>query len=264
MTRTIGFFALVLVMTPSARGQSPVLPAEPGDAVFQVVTYDREPGADGGFHGHGFGTGFFISADGTALTASHVVYRVATDPKKYRLLAVMGKEFYDARVVCASKLPYDPTTPDTNRAGIPATRDVAKITVSPSSAFEGRKDTLYYQLKNGDRLEWAKAHTEAVPVFAFLTIGENLGIHVRIIGYGAISALPYKWTAEGSVSETWTARDGTPVFDVTSQNPAVPGDSGAPVLNDRNEVVGLWAWDYYNRPGTGTAQRSAVLTNPCR
>lgn len=62
----------------------------------------------------------------------------------------------------------------------------------------------------------------------------------------------------------WTARDGTQLFDVTSRNPAVPGDSGSPVLNDAGEVVGLWAWHYYAHPDTGTAQRSDVLRNPCR
>lgn len=270
MTKTMWLVLIALVTAFPAHGQSPAPTGNPADAVFQVITYDREPNADGSFRGHGFGTGFFISADGTALTASHVVYLAATNPKKYRLLAVIGKEFavtgnefYDATLVCASQLPYDPAKPDTNRIGISPTRDVAKIKVSPSTAFEGRKDTLYYLLRTGDRVPWARAHTDALPSFPFLTISEALGIYVRIIGYGAISALPYKWTAKGEFSETWTARDGTPVFDVISENPPISGDSGAPVLNDKNEVVGMWAWHSDIRPDTGTAQRSTVLSTPC-
>jgi V8-like Glu-specific endopeptidase len=270
MIRAIGLVVLVVAIAFPARGQSPGPRGGPADAVFQVVTYDREPDKDGNFRGHGFGTGFFISADGTALTASHVVYSAATDPKKYRLLAVVGaefavsgNEFYDASVVCASRLPYNPITPDANRIGIPPGRDVAMIKVTPSTAFEGRKATLYYLLRNGERLAWATAHTDRLPEFPFLTISHNLSVHVRIIGFGAISALPYKWTAEGEFSETWTAQDGTPVFDVISQNPAGPGDSGAPVLNDKNEVVGMWAWHSPLSPDKGTAQRSAALVNPC-
>ena len=270
MTRAIMLAVIVGAIAFPARGQSPTPQTDPADAVFQVITYDREPDKDGNFHGHGFGTGFFISADGTALTASHVVYLAAADPTKYRLLAVVGNqqavignEFYDASVVCASRLPYDPTQRDPNRVGIPPGHDVAKIKVTPSTAFEGRKDTLYYLLRTGERLAWARAHTDSLPGFPFLTISENLSVHVRIIGFGAISALPYKWTAEGEFSETWTAQDGTPVFDVISQNPAGPGDSGAPVLNDKNEVVGMWAWHSPLSPDKGTAQRSAALINPC-
>jgi hypothetical protein len=241
------------------------VPAEkPEDAVFQVVTYDRGPGSDGIFRSHGFGTGFFVSPDGIADTASHVTYLAATQRQKYRLLAVVDNEFYDAAVLCASKLPYDPTKPDTLRQGVPFTRDVAQIKLTPSTAFEGRKDTLYYRMKDGTQLEWAKAHTGPLPQFPYLTVGGNVGQHVRIIGYGAISALPYRWTVEGQVSRLWRGRDGTEVFDITSRNPAVPGDSGAPVLNDAGEVVGLWAWHYYMRPDTGTAQRSSVLTKACR
>ncbi len=252
---------ILALVTGPAFGQSPA--ADPADAVFQVVTYDREPDKDGNFRGRGGGTGFFISSDGTALTASHVVYRAAHDPAKYRLLAVLGKEFYDASVVCSSKLPYDPTQADTGRAGIPFTRDVAKIKLAPSTAFEGRKNTLYFLFKDGTRLEWAKAHRDPVPEFQFLTIGGLPDGRVRVLGFGSISALPVKWTSEGRVDRTYSGRDGTPLFDITYQNPARPGNSGSPVLNEKNEVVGLWAWYYYDIPTKGTAQSGTVLTNPC-
>lgn len=53
-------------------------------------------------------------------------------------------------------------------------------------------------------------------------------------------------------------------MDVISRNPAVPGHSEAPVLNDAGEVAGVQTWHYYDRPDTTTVQRSDILTNPCR
>jgi hypothetical protein len=259
----LAFWALLVLslVTAPVLGQSSV--PDPGDAIFQLATYTRDPNKDGNYRGRLSGTAFFVASDGTALTASHVVYSFVHDPKTYRLLAIIDKEFYDASVICATKLPYDANQPDTNREGVPFTRDLAKIKVAPTTAFEGRKDTLFLLPKNGDKLEWAHAHTGELPVFPFLSVGGHPGGHVRVIGYGQISALPLKWTAEGQVDRTFTGRDGTPMFDISSQNPAQPGNSGSPVLNDQNEVVGLWAWHYYNKPTVGTAQSNAVLTNPC-
>src|SRR5579884_2766510 len=65
---------LLTVLVPSVSSQELSPTASPENAVFQIITYDRDPASDGLFHGHGFGTGFFIDADGTALTASHVTY----------------------------------------------------------------------------------------------------------------------------------------------------------------------------------------------
>jgi V8-like Glu-specific endopeptidase len=105
---------------------------------------------------------------------------------------------------------------------------------------------------------------DTLPEFPFLTIGGAPSGTVRVIGFGGISAIPYKWTATGQVDCTCTRKyDGTPIFDVEFQNPAVPGNSGSPALNDQNQVVGLWTWHYYDMPTKGTAQQSSVLRDPC-
>lgn len=242
-----------------AGGQS--APAsDPAEAVFQLVTYDRDPDPDGLAESHGRGTGFFIKPDGTALTVSHLVYAAVHYPRKYRLLAVVGKEFYDVQVACASSLP------DPMQARAPASRDVAEVKIIPSNAFDGRKHELFFVPKNGDRFVWATAHTDAVPQFPYLTIGRapQVYAHVRVVGFGHIGPIPERWTSEGRVDQTWDARDKTPLFDVESTNPAQPGDSGAPVINDQGEVVGLWAWHNPRRPTVGTAQVVSAIVPACR
>lgn len=262
MLRAIVVLLLSLLAMAPAGAQ-----ADPTNAVFLLTTYDREPQADGQWHRRGYGTAFFIKSDGTALTVSHVVYRAAHYPEKYRLLAIVGKEFYDATVVCSSKLPYDPIKSDpAQKIGIQVSRDVAEVRLAPTSAFEGRKKELYLQAKSGDALVWATAHTDALPEFPYLTIGRGTGAYarVRVIGFGALGPIPVRWASEGRVDKMWEADDGTPVIDVVSRNPAQPGDSGSPVLNDQNEVVGIWAWHSYDDPTLGTMQGIAAFEKPCR
>ncbi len=244
-----------------AQGQSPA--SDPGEAVFQVTIFDRHPAPDGHYYAYEYGTGFFIASDGTALTASHILYRAVHDPGKYQIIAIVGKEFYDAAVVCVSKLPYDPLKADPNRSGVPITRDVAEIALAPSTMPEGHRE-FFYGTKSGEKILMAAAHIDPLPQFPFLTIGGYAQGHVRIIGFGGISPIPYKWTVEGQVAKSGTGSDGTPVFDIQSRSPAVPGDSGAPVLNEENQVVGMWAWHYYDRPDTGSAEGARALTPACR
>jgi|GEM_PF-5152701 len=153
--------ALVLVAPPAARGQA-AQNVDPADAVFQVLIVARDT-----YKELGYGTAFFTGSDGTALTVSHVVYRAQQDAAHYDLLAIVNKEFYSVDIVCASKLPYDPTKQNAV-AGVPYGRDVAQIKVVPSR-FSFRSWLL--TLKTGEKLTLATAHRDALPAFPYLTVG---------------------------------------------------------------------------------------------
>ncbi len=154
---------------------------------------------------------------------------------------------------------------DPNKVGVQVSRDVAEVRLAPTTAFEGRTDELILTPKNGPTLTWAKAHKDVLPTFPYLTIASPAASysHVRVIGFGVIGPIPERWASEGRVGSEWAARDGTSLFDVESTNPAQPGDSGAPVLNDRNEVVGIWAWHSLNQPTRGTFEGNASFQKPC-
>ncbi len=252
---------LTMMVAPAVTGQS----EDPSDAVFQVVVLSNHENSYHGYPQVGYGTGFLISSDGTAITNSHVLYRVVHSPADYRAIAIVGKEFYDVSIVCASKLPYDPTKIDSAGrvvgGGSINSKDVAEIKLGPSTTPYKR---FSYRTKDGQIIPLATAHTGSLSEFPFLTIGGMPTGTVRVIGFGGISAIPYKWSTTGQVGRNYTERyDGTPVFDIEFQNPAVPGNSGSPVLNDQNQVVGLWTWHYRDIPTKGTAQQSSVLKDPC-
>jgi V8-like Glu-specific endopeptidase len=233
--------------------------SDPAAAIFQLVIVEHTP--DDHYKQSGYGSGFFIQPDGTALTASHVVYRAVHDPDHYGILAIVDKEFYSATVVCASKLPYDPTQPNVN--GISASRDVAEIKLTPSMfPFS----SWVYTFKTGEKLTIATAHQEDLPTFAALPLtGRPVeGQHVRVIGYGHISPLAEKWTASGHVSKTYHARDGTEIFDIDFTSRAQPGNSGSPVLDDEDRVVGLIPWDYLSQSNLGTGESASALSPACQ
>lgn len=229
---------------------------DPARAVFMLQTVRL----DGhGYKGMEYGTAFFVSGDGAALTNSHLVYRVQHDPEHYRLIAIVDKEFYSAEIVCASSLQDDP------RGGLPVvhlSRDVAEIRLAPS-AFPF--DTFALVFKTGERVTFATAHRGALRPFPFLTIAGRpaLGTRIHIIGFGHISPIPRKWTSRGQISHTGQTPDGTEIFDIEFTHPARPGNSGSPVFNDQNQVIGLWTWYASSRPDLGTAISSSALMNPC-
>ena len=232
--------------------------SDPREAVFQVEAWQKSP--EGVYRSVGPGTGFFVSADGTALTNSHMVYKVVHDPEHFRLMAIVGKEFYDATVVCASRLPYDPTKTDSNHVGIALSKDVAQIRLSPAS-FPFRQ---VIRRIGGEVLVRAEAHRDPLPEFPFLVIGGNPQGHVRIMGYGHLGPIPQQWESSGQVVRTYRAQDGTEIFDIDSGSSASgrpqPGNSGSPVLNDQNQVVGIWTWFSYTPPSMASCHRGTANT----
>jgi hypothetical protein len=248
---------VVLMCLPgAASGQSPPGPG-PAAAVFRLSTLDS---SGGGYRSVLTGTAFFVSADGTALTNSHVVYSAVHSPDRYSLIAVVGDEFYGAAVVCASRLPYDAE----RMAGkdVPFSRDVAEIKVI-SSRFPFTR--FVYRTPDGSELTIATAHRGDLPRFPVLPVGKPaMGAHVRVIGFGSISPILREWTATGMISGLLHLEDGTDALEVEFTNPPEPGNSGSPVLNDRDEIVGIWTWHSSTRADMGWAQSSSTLSPPCR
>lgn len=226
-------------------------------SVFYISTWEREQGQGRNPSAHVLrsGTAFFISEDGRALTASHVVYRMNKGGDDF-LLAVVGREFYSASLICASDLPYDPTVPG---AKVIASRDVAEIQLTPPQVGFDRIAS------NG--VWYAMAHRGPMPKFNALEFGPepHVGDPVQVMGFGsAPQAAPYAWSAHGEVGQIARLTDGTPGFTINfSLQPAAPGHSGSPVLNTEGQVVGLLDWRA-NRDPIGTAISNSALQPACR
>ncbi len=231
---------------------------DPGPAVFQVEIVVHE---ETRYTGTGYGTGFFIAGDGTALTASHVIYRAHEDPVNTQLLAIVDKEFYSAEIVCASKLSHDPARP-TPAGGVPLERDVAQIKIVPSTFPFA---TWGMTFKTGEQMTIATAHRGAVPEFPYLKIGGHPGIgdKIRVVGYGHISPIARKWMAAGQISEKLRALDGTEIFSAEYTSRPQPGNSGSPVLNNTNQVVGLFPWASLIQSNLAHSISNSALEKPC-
>jgi S1-C subfamily serine protease len=65
------------------------------------------------------------------------------------------------------------------------------------------------------------------------------------------------------VSRVGNADDVTPVFSTTFSRPTEPGDSGAPVLNARDEAVGIYGWHSVSDRTLGTAISRSALDPVC-
>lgn len=244
---------MAVIMTFAAVQAAGAAQEDPARAVFILVVV-KQNGKD--YESEGYGTAFFVASDGTAVTNSHVVYLAQHDPDHYRLLAIIDKEFYSITIACASRL----TFPESQESHLE--RDVAKIKVIPAAfPFESWE----YSFKTGEHLTIATAHRGQLPDFPALTVADRFvdGEHVRVIGFGHISPIPYRWVASGSIFETGRASDGTEVFAIRFTNPAQPGNSGSPVLNDSNHVIGLATWYSTIDASLGVAQSNSVLQNPC-
>jgi V8-like Glu-specific endopeptidase len=237
---------LALVAVPGAPilAEGPLSAQVPPQRSVFIITVWEQSG-----RAVGRGSAFFVSSDGRAVTASHVVYRAHKD-RRLRLLAIVGREFYGAAVTCASELPDDPRR---------LSRDVAEIRVTPADfSF----DEITY-----NKIPYATAHRGSLPAFPALALGPDpsVGERVRVLGFGAAQQpLPYEWSAEGEVSRKVEFPDGTPGFTVVfAAKPAVPGHSGSPVLNSTGQVVGLWEGHDLHDAQLGIAVSSLALQPTC-
>ncbi len=236
-------------------------PAGENPAVFFVAAVDRDSTRP-----LQTGTGFFINADGTALTASHVASVVTRDRAK-RLIAVVNREAYAADIVCASRLPYDPTSSVPGLYSFHAwSRDVAEIKLRPANDLLLPGGALSWQAPDG-RQFWAPAHTAALPAFSALPPGKGMrpGDAVTVIGYRAANSAGAQDRVAGTVLEVDRARDGTRVGVLAFPERSAPGAgfSGAPAVNGAGQAVGMLAWTDANKPDRGYAETSDAFTQPC-
>ena len=247
--------ACVAVFLAAGSGLGLAQPAATaGDSVFQLVTMSQ---TEGRYASIAMGTAFFIDADGIAITNSHVVYRAQHNAGRYRLAAIVGKEFYGATVVCASALAHDPGD---SAAGVELGRDVAEVKLT-ASQFPFTK--LTYQ----DTVI-ATAHLGALARFPALVVRGDpvLDEAVRVIGFGQDRLHPNlqrKWAVSGSVMELGVAHDGTPLAKIAFLTPPDAGASGSPVLDAENRVVGLYSWRRSESSAFGIAMGGSALLDPC-
>lgn len=255
------WLVLLAVAIAGAAGLPPAASqASPNDAVFQIQVIHQ---VANGYREVESGTGFFITPTGTALTNSHVIYLAQHDPTHYRILALVGSvgdqehpaEFYEATVTCSSS-----TKPASGDATLG--RDVAEIALAPSTLpFPkwGRRigDTFFVT---------AVRHEGPMPQFPTLPIAGRVsqGESITVVGFGHIGPLPEKWTAVGQVDRTSEAGDGTPLFKIAFTQPAQAGNSGSPVLDEHNQVIGMFTWYSKTNTSLGFAQGNDVLKTPCR
>lgn len=252
---------LALALLGSAAALSSAAPepsGPPEQAVFRVVVF-RQDGED--WRPRSSGTGFFTGRDGVALTNAHVVYEVAKQPDRHRLLVALDGVFFSADVVCTTRLSHDPTA--TQAGEIRIEKDVAQIKVKTPDVPFGQ---WVIRVPSGDPLVVARRHEGPLPAFTALPLAgmPRSGEVIRVMGFGDISAIPRRWSTEGTVWDHETGDDGVRIFSMRFTLPPLPGNSGSPVLNRQGQVVGLMTW--YNSIVRTEAWAIAgpELRNPCR
>jgi S1-C subfamily serine protease len=249
-----------LVLAPLASAQNDQAAAPASDSVMLLLTITHTP--DGvHYRAVGRGTAFVVDPQGLALTNSHVVYQAQHDPEHYWLLAILNHEFYGARIVCTSRLPYDPTKPSTG--GIALNRDVAEIALTePTFPFK----TWGINIAETFNV-LAQRHEGPLPTFPSLALSTAVheGQPITVVGYSHLGPIPELYTLSGQVDRINTLRtDGTPVFTMTFTSPPRPGGSGSPVLDAQGRVIGIFTWYGMYRSDVTTAQSASALTPACR
>jgi Trypsin-like peptidase domain len=255
--RAIALVLLAAAAAPGCAAAAAGAAPPPNPAVFQLLTLRRSDGTVV-FEG----TAFFIAPDGTALTNSHVIHFARTDPARYQVIALYRGEYYSAAIVCASPLAAPPSPDGTPRTAVIG-RDIAEVKLEPSRVLGAK----VLQFHDGPAFG---AHLTRVPVFPVLQVGPDPapGTRVHVTGYGVIQErlrmTPWEqWTTTGMVTVVATASDGTPVFRITSTDAPRPGNSGSPVLDDANRVVGILVWASAADFSFSAGIAASALKEPC-
>gem|GEM_PF-4189344 len=205
------------VINRSAFGESTA--ANP--AILEVVTID------GNNRSTSSGTGWFLEANGVAVTSSTTVNRAVSAGD--RLLTIIGNEFYAADLVCSTRV-VDTQGTVTPRA------DIAEIKLRPSD--------FPFQRLSGTTGTYT-AHTGPLPAFQTLSMAQgsiDVGQPVMMVNSG--TSLGSQVQVPGVVNSLGTAFDGTRLFGIRFSGDAPnSGASGAPVLNNSGQVAGVFAWE---------------------
>lgn len=156
----------------------------------------------------GSGTGFIVSSDGLVLTNKHVVMDNDAD---YTIITAEGKS-YPVKVL--AKDPF---------------QDLAVLKIDRSREIDANGNFLeeefpILKLGNSDFLEIGQT---------VIAIGNALGEFSNTVSVGVISGLSRKITASGNGLDEI-------LEDIIQTDAAInPGNSGGPLLNLKNEVIGI-------------------------
>src|SRR5687767_15031802 len=198
------------------------------------------------------GSGFFISSNGYIATNAHVVSTTREGEEKAKQAL-----FYHMLQQIAQQLNRDPRSLDVNffnqRSEFVAFQKIHHVITPDGSAFpfeiKQYGAPVGESTDQGKDVAVVKIEVKNAPI---LKLGDSdrvqLQDHVTVLGYpGAADTfqsgmLSQKSAFEasitdGKISARKAAASGAPILQTST--PATHGNSGGPVLNDANEVVGL-------------------------
>jgi hypothetical protein len=193
------------------------------------------------FKGWMWGTGFFVTPD-TILTAAHVVSPAIKNPANHVLALWTDtdgtRRYFKLDVVCSTPIP-----PGNAMAFEEFQRDVAVLKASPVPHKQGWFETWGFQFKDGTRYDWT-AIVDSLPSFVPLPLADgppSSGKIVHLPGFASISPIPRLFESDSEV-ESSRFVGGTTIITMKAQSPDTHGGSGGPILDDRGQVTGMYAW----------------------